>query len=97
MNKIEFLKTCVDDLVTHDKREFLGEVLEWVEFSLQFYPDTIEIDSTKTVEGAWKAIEKFAKDNNKRVLTPKAATKVILDYLGVKQAATQTISLDDFM
>jgi len=98
MIKLEFLKSCADDLVTHSKKEFLGEVLEWIEFALQFYPDTTEIDLQKTVEGAYKAIEGYAKKNNKQCLTPKAATTIIIEYLGInKQSATQPVNLDDFM
>jgi len=97
MNKTEFLKNCADDLATHERKEFFGEVLEWVEFALQFYPITVQIDSQKTIEGAYKAIEKFARDNHKQVLTPKTATQIIVDYLNIKQPATRLIALEDFL
>ena len=97
MKKQEFLKCQADDLVTHENKELLSDVLEWVEFALQFYPDTIEIDSKKTVEGVFAAIKGYATENKKQVISPKVATKIVLDYLEIKQPSTVAVSLDDFM
>ena len=97
MKKNEYLQMMRQDLETHSNKELLSDVLEWIEFSLQFFPDSTEIDSKKTVEGAYKKIELFARGNRKQVITPAAATKIIIDYLEVKQPATQQINLGDFL
>jgi len=97
MRKNEFLQMMRQDLETHQNKELLSDVLEWVEFTLQFFPESTEIDSKKTVEAAYKAIESFARTNRKQVITPKAATKIIIDYLEVKQPATRQVNLEDFL
>ena len=103
MNKKEFLTMMVQDNETRtDKKAIMAEVIDTMELALSQSPDSVQIDPSKTAEGAYALIE--AEGRKTRAVGPFRAAEIIAGYLGVKferavkkyGTAAPTVKLEDF-
>lgn len=108
MRKDEFLRMMVQDNATEpdkNKKALYADVIECMDIALSQSPADTEIAEDKTVEGAYKTVEEFARKNNRRAVGPFESAELIANYLGVKYeratkkyaAKPQTIDLDDLL
>lgn len=105
MKRDEFLTMMKQDITTlsSDKKKLYSAVLEVVKYVLDRATSDTEIAADKTVEGAYKAMETYAKKNavGGCFCMTDEAPKIVAEYLGVKYsdcaATSDTVDLLDFI
>lgn len=108
MRKDEFLKMMVQDNTTEpdiNKQALYADVIECMDIALSQSPADTDIADDKTVDGAYKVVEEFARKNKRNAVGPFESAELIACYLGVKyERATKkyakqqtTINLDDLL
>lgn len=107
MKKDAWLEVAESDLITSDKPE-LQTTLYVVRELLRCSSDKIDIEPTKTIEGAYQALREYAKEkqNAERIFTCSAcddmAFKVFSEYLGIEMPNSEVdvnngiVNLEDF-
>lgn len=86
MNKADFLQVMRDDLVTDPEKATHEQIFMVVEWILGNSPDDVEINSEKTLAGAYKHMYSNAakkKQNNVYAYTPADTIATVSEYLGV--------------
>ena len=93
----EFVKMCREDIETHKDKEVLAMLLQAVETLINENPGC-EVDSGKTIDGLWKEMYEFAKENahsNIYMFDPEYAKKFISEHLGMTER--KFVNLEDFI
>ncbi|MFQ7036414.1 MAG: hypothetical protein ACLRTQ_12520 [Candidatus Borkfalkia sp.] len=93
----EFVKMCREDIETHKDREVLAMLLQAVETLINENPGC-EVDPNKTIDGLWKEMYEFAKQNthsNIYMFDPENAKKFISEHLGMTER--KFVNLEDFI
>lgn len=104
MKKDEFLTMMTQDIATESgtNKKLYGAVLDVMKYVLDRAHGGIDIAPNKTVEGAYKAMETYARKNTVAgccVITDEAP-EIVAEYLGVKYsdgAVSDSVDLLDFI